>query len=294
MKLDEMRKAEIEIQSKCNRRCAWCPNKSIDRHSEQFQMPENTYLRVLNELKDNDFAKDWNGGYISYSRYNEPMLNIELLKKRVQQARDILPNVTLVSNTNGDYMSKSNLEGLILNELSVMDYNCKGVEYWTEKLKDCGVTITSTDDYAIRGTHKNIGVIKCMIDWPLNNKLETRAGFLKEDIYFKGKKVEWANNKEIRTEPCYEPANFIAIDYNGNVMPCCHFRSDIKEHEPFILGNVNNTSLTDIYKGDKAESFIKLMASKAYEKYPEACRNCQKYGGRYTRECPSIDNRGKW
>ena len=288
MTLKNVKKLEIEIQSKCNRKCLWCPNHSIDRFTEAFQMPEETYLKVLNDLKDNNFAENYNWGIVSYSRYNEPMLNIDLLKKRVNQAREILPTARLVSNTNGDYITAQNLDGLNLHDLSIMDYDCHGEEYWVKKLKDAGVKIRSRDDRNIIGKHHSIDNILVMLDWPLNNELEDRGGYLKDDIYFKGQMVKWKKDKIIRTKPCLEPTVFLALDYNGNLMPCCHYRSDIPMHKDMILGNVNDTPINEIYHSKKATEFRELMERGDHENYPETCRNCHKAAGRYTRVNPSI------
>ncbi len=55
-----------------------------------------------------------------------------------------------------------------------------------------------------------------------------------------------------RKYSCDEPKKFIAIDYNGNVMPCCHMRSDNPKHDPYILGNVKDRTLKSIVESKKA------------------------------------------
>ena len=34
--MENLRLVELELWSYCNRKCAWCPNAFIDRHSNQY------------------------------------------------------------------------------------------------------------------------------------------------------------------------------------------------------------------------------------------------------------------
>lgn len=65
----------------------------------------------------------------------------------------------------------------------------------------------------------------------------------------------------------------LTIDYQGNVMPCCHMRSDNIQHQDFILGNLNNSSLVDIYTSNK---FLELKDNLLNSSFPSVCKNCQK------------------
>ena len=42
---------EIGIFSYCNRKCWFCPNSIIDRHSNNIELREDIFLKILNELK---------------------------------------------------------------------------------------------------------------------------------------------------------------------------------------------------------------------------------------------------
>lgn len=284
--MKNVRSIEVEIHSYCNRKCDWCPNKKIDRSFCEI-MPLQTYKNLLNNLKTNNF-----NGVISFSRYNEPMSNIKLLKEYTKIAKEILPNIKLVSNTNGDYFFEENLKDLNIDELSIMDYDCKGVDYCISKLKNNNITITSIENNNIYGTYKNMKIVY-VANWAKHILLENRGGFLNSDIYYFDKelnqniRMKWKNECTLRNEVCYEPIYFIAIDYNGNVMPCCHMRSDNVKHVPYILGNINNTSLQNIYMSKKAIEFRNYMST-SQETYAFPCTYCQKKAGRYTRNEPSI------
>jgi len=70
-------------------------------------------------------------------------------------------------------------------------------------------------------------------------------------------------------------------------MPCCNLRSDVSLHENYILGNVENSTLLEIY--NKQESVI--FRDKVGDlDFPEVCIRCSKTSGRYTSEKPNIMN----
>ena len=64
----QLKLIEIETFSYCNRKCWFCPNSTIDRHSGSTAMPEEMYLSIINQLSEIDYS-----GEITYSRYNEPL-----------------------------------------------------------------------------------------------------------------------------------------------------------------------------------------------------------------------------
>lgn len=111
---------EIEIFSFCNRKCWFCPNSFIDRNSTNILMQEELYLKILNELKSINY-----NNMISYSRYNEPTSNRKIFIKRLKQAKTIIPNATLHTNTNGDFLSRDYLDELYeagLKSMNIQSY----------------------------------------------------------------------------------------------------------------------------------------------------------------------------
>lgn len=286
-----LKRVEIELQSFCNRKCAWCPNAVLLR-DKSIEMDEELFIRIITELRDNDFTyreRKSVDKYISFNRFSEPMSHIELLKKRLNQALEIMPDAQYLINTNGDYMSREALDGLYLDKLNVMDYDSKGAEYWKAKFIECGIVITSETDSLLMGIHRNVSRVTCELNWTANTTLEDRAGFLKEDIHFKGNKIKWRNDKSERVFMCIEPTFYTSIDFNGNVMPCCHMRSDNPDHEKFIFGNLHNNTLGDILSSEKAADFRLKMGSGDSNIYPQECKNCQKVRGSYMYEIPNVD-----
>jgi len=274
-----IRRIDFEHQSYCNRLCDWCPNKTLNRQGHN-EMPEETYIRFLNDLKDNGFgskalfnhnvdiaSNDYNysSPIFCFSGYQEAFSDIDLFKQRVRQAYDILPNtVSLGVNTNGDFLTKESLENLPLNSINIMDYDNKGIEYWENKLVELGICVIDVnyDTEIITGIHRYVNMITCNCNWEKHFKIENRGGIL--DLQSKQ-----------RDFPCIEPSYFLTVHYDGSVMPCCHTREDFEQHKELIMGNINNQSIQEIYKSEKFMNFKKYMIEERGE-YCKQCKYCTK------------------
>jgi radical SAM protein with 4Fe4S-binding SPASM domain len=258
---------EIEIHNYCNRRCSFCSNRFADR-SEYMELDENAYMNVIKDLASIAFC-----GVVSFSRYNEPLAKPKLLKQRVNQARHWLQENKLVLNSNGDFLNAENLEGLNINELSVMDYDNRGSARCLRRLEEFGAEIIDCRSDCILAHFKKI-TIAYFTNWLECAELYDRGGAL-QDLSISQRAV-----------PCLYPSRYAAIDFNGNVMPCCDLRSDIEDHKSFVLGNVENQSILDILSSEKAKVFQVRMAGQP--PYPGPCEHCQRKLGRYIRDDPGI------
>jgi radical SAM protein with 4Fe4S-binding SPASM domain len=65
----------------------------------------------------------------------------------------------------------------------------------------------------------------------------------------RGETIELAKDY-VRTQRCLQVFNNMYIDYNGNVMICCALRSDIPQHKNGVMGNVTESSLSEIFSSD--------------------------------------------
>ena len=264
---------EIEIFNYCNRTCEFCPNETIDRKSAVIELPESCFLNTLQELKDQNFK-----GYVTFSRYNEPLSQDELLKKRANQVREFLPDVTLIFNTNGDFLTKKRLDGLDVDEISVMDYDNKGIEKCKKRLERVEVDITEIEYPFIKGIWGNTKFLY-YVDFVENHTLWNDRGGALEELSL----------KERRTEPCLEPDRFIGVDYNGNIMPCCVTRSDIDSHQDFILGNIKEQSVMDIFNSERAKTIREKAMKGDFDDDMKPCHYCPYELGRYRRDDVSLD-----
>jgi len=246
---DQLKLIEIETFSYCNRKCWFCANSTIDRHSENNLMPEEMYLSIINQLSEIDYSEE-----ITYSRYNEPLAYKEIILKRISQARERLPKAKLRTNTNGDYVTIDYIYSLRdagLNELFIQQYLANNELYNHEKVKKRMV-----DKIKALGVNYSIvsDVENQRIEYSLDIEgitVNLRARNFAIEGTSRTEKVAGFNDKYVRTKPCMQVFNNMYIDYNGYVMVCCNVRSDVPLHKNGVMAHVNDAPIWDIYKNEK-------------------------------------------
>jgi len=264
---------EIEVSSFCNRQCWFCPNSKIDRHSQNILMPEETYLNILQQLKEINYD-----GLITYSRYNEPMADKELILKRISQAREYLPNVFLYTHSNGDYLDHQYIMDLADAGLELLDIQCYLDEHEEFDIKN--VIEPKMNKIIERlGFDVDIETINNSF-YSVKLKLQEQYKSLNAYIRARDFKTTGANRGESidtiqgidRKRPCFSPFYRMYIDYDGSVMPCCQVRHDIPSHSHMILGNINTESLFNIFCGEKFVAMRKNLLNWGPKISP--CRSC--------------------
>jgi hypothetical protein len=266
---NDIKFVEIELFSYCNRTCWFCPNSFINRRDNNIEMPEQTYIDIIDQLNQINFD-----GEISYSRYNEPLSYKELFLKRIKYARLNLKNAVLRTNTNGDYIDKKYIEELHnagLNQLFIQEYSLSKEYNHQKKHNDI-----------LKKIHK-LGLDFSLITDIRDYKIEYKLSYLDMTIHIRsrnfnldgssrGNTIELAKDYT-RTKRCIQPFNHMYIDYNGNVMICCALRSDIKNHDIGLMGNVNDNKLWDIFYNEKYNVWRKHHL---YDGPKEGvCKNCK-------------------
>ena len=265
---------EIELFSYCNRQCWFCPNSFIDRHSSNIFMDEYLYLNILKQLSEIDYSN-----VITYSRYNEPLSQKEFFLKSIKLAREYCPKALIRTNSNGDFLTsieyRNERTDAGLNELSVQCYlnenevfSVKTFEEKTQKFAkrfNLNYHIENHDKYSIAYfDYEKLKLTYSMYDF--KNMANNRGETLSQNI-----------KPYTRTASCIVPFQHLYIDYNGDVMLCCNLRHDVKEHQKFIIGNVMESSLADIFQGEKIINYRRLLACNGEKISP--CNTCRFFTG---------------
>jgi len=229
---------EFSINGACNRRCHFCPRVSEANYPNIYiSLNMVVYENLLRDLQKINFD-----GRFTYSGFSEPLLT-KNLDQYVSLARNYLPNINIGIVSNGDSLLGKNAEKKLrklyeagLNDIKISLYD--GPEqrpYFIELQKKLNL---NDNQYIIRdrflSPEKSYGIT-----------ISNRAGSvsLKNDVF------ELKPLTEPLKKPCHYPFFKVLIDYNGDVLMCSN---DWKKEK--IHGNINSTSLVDIWKN---ESFLK-------------------------------------
>lgn len=171
---------ELEVCSRCNRRCSYCPVSLNPMPPVPARMPDPVFLRTVDQLAQVSFA-----GRISYHLYNEPLLRTDLARL-VSIVDDQLPDALQVLNTNGD----------LLDDRRYAALRRAGIDYFY-------VTRHSPGDYPARPFQ----VVQNWQDLTLTN----RGGKLAH--------LPMPGARAART-PCFAPAEMLIITVTGDVLLC--------------------------------------------------------------------------
>lgn len=171
---------EMEVGSRCNRSCHYCPVSMNPRPSVPVWMPDQVFMAAVGQLAEISFA-----GRLSYHLYNEPLLRRDLARL-VAVVDRLLPGALQILNTNGDF----------LDDGRYAELREAGIDYFY-------VTRHSPGDYARRPFQ----VLQTWEDLTLTN----RGGSLTH--------LPRPTEADMRT-PCFAPSEMLIVTVTGDVLLC--------------------------------------------------------------------------
>jgi GTP 3',8-cyclase len=98
---------EVEVNSRCNRRCGYCPVYHEPHPPVPKYMEKRLFLKLIDELATLGF-----NGRLSYHFYSEPLLRKDL-EELVAAARCRLTEACQILYTNGDYLDDTRHASLL-------------------------------------------------------------------------------------------------------------------------------------------------------------------------------------
>lgn len=191
---------EFNLLNHCNRSCSFCP---VAVPYEKLELPIETYGLAMMKLKELNYT-----GLIVFSGFSEPTLHSDLYEL-IDIKTQLLPDSTLLMNTNGDRLSKDMIDVLFRKGLDVLQVSC-----YDEKTLN---KFSDDERLVIRDRVSNKDFI--------NN----RAGSL------------YNIDKPLNTI-CNYPYYTLYIDYNGDLLLCCH---DYKKQ--YTIGNVLTDNIHEVW-----------------------------------------------
>lgn len=230
-----MKLIDIQSYNNCNRRCPFCPPyKNGNKHIVEYLDYESMIkiAEYINKYRDKDFIR------ICFNRYFEPLLDIDYVlycKKIISDSLESLENIDFTIHTNGELLNKKNIYKLTNNFNSVV------INLYEKSLSVSYEFIANIiGDYNINIDYENNKMFynNIIINYEKNQniKLKSRGGIIEIND----------ENIKLNTD-CSIYKDMIAIESNGDIMPCCELYSRNSEHMQYKIGNIKKDDIDIIH-----------------------------------------------
>jgi MoaA/NifB/PqqE/SkfB family radical SAM enzyme len=237
---------EIETSRFCNRQCAWCPNHVLKDRTVQELMEWPVFETIVGSLA----AKDYEG-WLAFHNYNEPLANPRLVEE-VRFARAHVPRARLTVYTNGDHLTTEKLDALAAAGLSQMrvtiyppDNDVAASHARLYQWLSRRPFLAAGDWYAIDARQGpalgRAGAPELLLISPEVGRYYDRGGVLPH------------LSIAVRTKPCMLTSHSLSVDYRGNVKMCCNVLAAVDAHQVYLLGNVRERDIFDVWNSDTFE-----------------------------------------
>ena len=227
---------DINPTELCNRTCSFCP-RGIDYPNQNLHISPEIIEKLGSDLEELNFK-----GMINICGNGEPLLckNLNLLISRLKNFK-----VELV--TNGDALTEEKIYELFDCGLKFINVSLYDGEHQVDEFKKlfskCGIPPSK---YSLREY------------WEAPKNMTNRAGSIN-------------NGKSKSNSPCYYMHYSMELDWNGDILFCCH----TLYNKSIINGNILKSSLKEIWYGEKMDKYRKLLV-KGRDNYP--CNQCDAIG----------------
>lgn len=235
-------KIYIEPTNICNLKCKACPNSIMKR--KKGYMDFSLFRKILND--SDHFIKQV---YLFHS--GESMLHpkfidmVKELKKR---------KIKVVLYTNATMLNKQNTKRLINTDIDVIS-----ISLHSEKVKKNVKNLQKLLKYKKKP--------KLIVQVLENEKRRGLKNIIIRKLHNYCGKLNFRIDKS-KYYGCFWPYYMLSVLWNGDVVICC------RDYEgEFILGNVKNEKLKDIWNNKKTRSFRRLINNK---NPPVPCSKCDR------------------
>lgn len=234
----------FETVNRCNGTCSFCPASKHTEKRPYKKMQDETFLKVLEELK----AADWRGT-VFLQVNNEPFVDPRLIRF-AQLTKEKLPSCRLFIITNGTLLNEKLLLDLsqYTDELVINDYSEK------YRLSD---PIKKIYRYVKKNKKAFEKMDICIKRRYSGEILATRAGNAPNKPQ-KNNKINF---------PCIYPFTDLIVFPDGKVGMCCNDCYEVTD-----FGNVNEEDIFQIWGSEKFTTLRESVKS-SREGYP-FCREC--------------------
>jgi len=238
------RSIEIDVYSRCNRRCAYCPNSV--HNQVPHKMESDIFQKIIDELEAMEF-----NGTIALHRYGEPLLDARL-DDFITRIKVKVPQSKVHINSNGDLLNYRRFKMLLE----------AGVDYFAITSHDdtLGESLKELDEQAAAEERKKYRIVPSR-----HLMLHSRAGAVDlENI------PTLAGRRSAKqSDSCYSFCSTIVINSYGRAVFCCN-----DYFSEAVLGDLREKTLLEIWRGKEYMSYRKALARGARSRF-KLCSNCE-------------------
>lgn len=270
----------VELTSCCNYKCIMCPNKDLKKEDKGF-MDFDLYKKIVDESRDFIFE-------INLAHRGESLMHPQLIEAIAYAKKN---RIFTRLHTNGSLLTEDISRKIIRTKLDRLSFSFDGYDKETyEKIRKGGNFDKTLENIVhfleIKKEAHSKKPITALEVINFNQKhkeesLEARKRFHSQfknlplnKIVFK-EMHNWAGQIEKESlgkkyTVCPFPWNALIIYWDGAVLPCTQdFFGE------FIVGNVKDSSLKEIWNGDKMRHLRKKLAEGSIEEL-NACSQCDR------------------
>jgi len=237
---------EVETQTTCNRKCAYCPVHDYPR--KKSKMTSSLFKKIVDDLGDIGFDRTF-----SLMRYNEPLLD-KRLPNFVSYAKAVLPECYMKIFTNGDYLTPELFYKLVESGVDTFIVT----NHWIEK--DGGFVLPENRIYGLLKELKPLDKQHIEVkEYKSGSLMNNRGGLVSIliDTRFNG------------CNPYDTPGNpMLEVNTLGDVLLCCRQYKDVP-----CFGNVRDSHVMDIWN---SKNFVDTRRMLSEGNLPfDICKRCR-------------------
>jgi radical SAM protein with 4Fe4S-binding SPASM domain len=274
----------------CIFRCCYCPQSIVGKEFVKKNMSWEIFTKIIDQLQE--FDKPLKA--IHFQGMGEPLLNKDL-PDMIAYAKEkkVADRLNLI--TNGALLNRQTTIALINAGIDTIKISMQGITA-RKYFETCGVQINMEkfiDNVRFLYEHRkncelfvkvaNISLGEGDADkfFDIFSPITDRANIeyikpMYEGIDYeknhvgKNSQTNMYNQNHSHFEVCSLGFFMMYIDSRGNVFPCCNYR------DPAWWGNMNNTTLLEIWNGKARKDFLKMMIRKErnHQKVYSICNGC--------------------
>ena len=271
---------QLQTCSMCNGRCTMCPYRDSFSHVKHGVMESKLFEKIIDE------CSNYNVDEFKPFLMNEPLID-ERFCSLIGYARKALPDTNIGFSTNGTYLTESVGNGLInfcVDEVWV-NFSGNTEETFKKTMHGLDYSLVKSNLIAFSKLVKSkkselricismVETMECLPEIEESKAFWANYGVTVVPIPFnnrggnsdeQGIKVL---SKPIGKRICDKPTTKICILYNGDVVLC---PSDW--YRTCIIGNVNESSIYDIWNSDERLSIIDKILRCSYDEI-SLCEKC--------------------